>query len=95
MGQGDTRKHEIQDDDARGACGRNCSLRAESADHGVKADYTRIKGNVMKAADDMPEGDYGFMPGAGSRTYGAAVVHIADVQAGLCGAAKGEAGPKI
>jgi hypothetical protein len=61
----------------------------------LKQTYTGIKGNVMKAADAMPEGDYGFMPGPGSRTYGAAVVHIADVQAALCGAAKGEAGPKF
>ena len=61
----------------------------------LKQTYTGIKGNVMKAADAMPEGDYGFMPGAGSRTYGAAVVHIADVQAALCGMAKGETGPKI
>ena len=43
----------------------------------------------------MPESDYAFVPGAGSRTYGGAVVHIAVVQAGLCGMAKGEAGPKI
>lgn len=61
----------------------------------LKAGYNQIKGNVMKAADDMPEGDYGFVPGPGSRTYGAAVVHIAQVQANLCGMAKGEAAPKI
>jgi hypothetical protein len=61
----------------------------------LRQTYAGLKGNVMKAADAMPEGDYGFMPGPGSRTYGAAVVHIADVQANLCGAAKGEAGPKI
>ncbi len=50
---------------------------------------------MTKAADEMPEADYGFIPGPGSRTYGAAVVHIAEVQAALCGMAKGEAGPKI
>jgi len=61
----------------------------------LKQSYTQIKGNVMKAADEMPESDYGFIPGPGSRTYGAAVVHIADVQVEVCGAAKGEAGPKI
>jgi len=61
----------------------------------LKQSYTQIKGNVMKAADEMPDSDYGFVPGPGSRTYGAAVVHIADVQAEVCGAAKGEAPPKI
>src|ERR1700676_4025603 len=60
----------------------------------VRQTYAGNKGNIMKAGDAMPEGDYGFMPGPGSRTYGAAVVHIADVQANLCGAARGEAGPK-
>jgi len=61
----------------------------------LKQTYSQVKGNVMKAADEMPEGDYGFMPGPGSRTFGAAVVHIAEAQAGMCGAAKGEAAPKI
>ena len=61
----------------------------------LKQTYAGIKGNVMKAADEMADGDYGFIPGPGSRTFGAAVVHIADVQANLCGAAKGEAAPKI
>jgi hypothetical protein len=57
--------------------------------------YTQIKGDVMKAAADMPESDYGFVPGPGSRTYGAAVVHIAVVQAAVCGMAGGKEAPKI
>jgi DinB family protein len=56
----------------------------------VKANYNQIKGNVMKAAEEMPEADYGFIPGPGSRTYGAAVLHIAEVQAGICAMAQGE-----
>jgi hypothetical protein len=61
----------------------------------LKQNYAQIKATVTKAADDMPDADYGFVPGPGSRTYGAAVVHVAEVQAGLCGMSKGEAGPKI
>jgi uncharacterized damage-inducible protein DinB len=61
----------------------------------LKQGYAGVKGNVMKAAEDMPEGDYGFMPGPGSRTYGAAVLHIATTQAAFCGMVKGEAPPKI
>jgi hypothetical protein len=61
----------------------------------LKQNYAQIKATVTKAADDMPDADYGFIPGPGSRTYGAAVAHIAEVQAGLCGMSKGEAGPKI
>jgi hypothetical protein len=61
----------------------------------LKQGYTQIKGDVMKAAADMPESDYGFVPGPGSRTYGAAVVHIAVVQAAVCGMAGGKEAPKI
>jgi hypothetical protein len=56
----------------------------------VKGNYNQIKGTVTKAAEEMPEADYGFVPGPGSRTYGAAVVHIAEVQAGICAMAQGE-----
>ncbi len=61
----------------------------------LKQNYNEIKGNVVKAAADMPESGYNFMPGKGSRTYGAAVVHIAEVQAAVCGMAGGKAAPKI
>ncbi len=56
----------------------------------VKGNYNQIKNNVMKAAEEMPEADYAFVPGAGSRTYGQAVVHIAEVQMGICAMAQGE-----
>jgi len=61
----------------------------------LKQNYAQIKATVMKAADDMPDADYGFVPGPGSRTYGAAVAHIAGVQAMLCGMASGKEAPKI
>jgi len=61
----------------------------------LKANYNQIKGTVTRAADAMPDADYGFVPGKGSRTYGAAVVHIAEVQAGICGMASGKEAPKI
>ena len=61
----------------------------------LKQGYGQIKGTVMKAAADMPDANYGFVPGKGSRTYGEAVVHIADVQAGICGMASGKDAPKI
>ena len=61
----------------------------------LKGNYNMVKGLVTKAADDMPEGDYGFVPGKNSRTYGAAVVHIAEVQAALCGMSGGAMPPKF
>ena len=36
----------------------------------LKQNYAQIKATVTKAADDMPDSDYGFVPGPGSRTYG-------------------------
>ena len=56
----------------------------------LRANYAQIKADVTKAAADMPEAEYGFVPGAGSRTYGQAVVHIAQVQSALCAMAQGE-----
>jgi hypothetical protein len=61
----------------------------------LKQGYGQIKGTVTKAAADMPEDGYSFVPGKGSRTYGAAVTHIAQVQAMLCGIASGTEAPKI
>jgi uncharacterized damage-inducible protein DinB len=56
----------------------------------LKANYNQIKNNVIKAAEEMPEAEYGFVPGPGSRTYGQAVLHIAEVQMGVCAMAQGE-----
>jgi uncharacterized damage-inducible protein DinB len=56
----------------------------------LKNSYTGIKGTLTKAADQMAEADYAFKASPMERTYGAIVGHIADVQFGLCGNAKGE-----
>jgi hypothetical protein len=56
----------------------------------VKQNYNQIKGTVMRAAEAMPDADYSFVPAMGSRSFGAAVTHIAEVQAGLCGMAEGQ-----
>ena len=56
----------------------------------LKNSYNGIKGTLIKAADEMPDADYSFKASPMERTYGAIVGHIADVQFGLCGNAKGE-----
>jgi len=61
----------------------------------VKGNYEQVKGLVTKAAADMPDDGYAYVPGPGSRTYGAAVTHIAEVQVALCNMAAGAEGPKI
>src|ERR1700722_2470636 len=55
----------------------------------LKAAYTSIKTNITKAAERMPEADYGFKASPDIRTFGALIGHIADVQSRICSAASG------
>lgn len=56
----------------------------------LKANYNQIKNVVLRGAEKMSEADYSFKPAPESRTFGAVVTHIAQVQAALCAMAKGE-----
>ena len=56
----------------------------------AKATYNRIKTNFQKAAEKMPEENYGFAPATGIETFGQRVAHIADSQIGTCSALTGE-----
>lgn len=53
-----------------------------------KGVYEYIKGNVLKAADKMPDSKYGYRPTDSVRSYGQVLAHIADSQFGLCGIAR-------
>ena len=57
--------------------------------------YATTKENLTKAAEKMPEADYGFKPGthADLRTYGALIGHQADNQFIHCAALKGVPNP--
>jgi len=71
-----------------------CALQAQATNPLIaegKATYTGIKNNLTKAAEKMPEDQYGFQPVTEIRTFGALMAHIADTQLGLCSAARGEA----
>ena len=56
-------------------------------------EYSIIKGYIIKAADEMPEANYGFQPTPAVRTYGQLIAHLADSQYDFCAAAKGEKNP--
>lgn len=56
----------------------------------VKRDYRNIRDNFIRAAEKMPEEDYGFKPSPDVRTFGQQVAHVADDQYNLCAPAKGE-----
>ena len=70
-----------------GALGRaqQSSLSAE-----VKSDYQAVRDYFIKAAEEMPEAEYGFKPSPDVRTFGQQVAHVADDQYNLCAPAKGE-----
>src|ERR1700730_11685626 len=56
----------------------------------VKAAYQPVKINILKAAEKMPESEYGFKPTPDVRTFGQLIAHVADAQVGMCGVARGE-----
>jgi hypothetical protein len=55
----------------------------------LKNSYNGIKANLTKAADRMPEDQYGFKASPDIRTFGALIGHIADTQARFCTIAAG------
>ncbi len=56
----------------------------------VKRDYKNIRGFFLRAAEKMPDADYGFKPSPDVRSFGQQVAHVADDQYNLCAPAKGE-----
>src|SRR5690242_3315466 len=68
------------------------TLRAQnsplSAD--LKKDYGSIRDFFVRAAEKMPEENYGFKPSPDVRSFGQQVAHVADDQYNLCAPAKGE-----
>jgi uncharacterized damage-inducible protein DinB len=68
------------------------TLRAQSnpLSTDLKRDYKNIRDFFVRAAEKMPEADYGFKPSADVRSFGQQVGHVADDQYNLCAPAKGE-----
>jgi len=59
-----------------------------------KGVYNYIVGNVVAAAEKMPEENYSFKPTPDVRSFGQLVGHVADAQYGICAMAAGEPNPK-
>jgi uncharacterized damage-inducible protein DinB len=55
--------------------------------------WTQVTRQVTRAAEQMPEADYGYRPVETVRTFGQLVGHIAGAQAMMCAIALGEAPP--
>lgn len=56
----------------------------------VRKDYRTVRDYFIRAAEKMPEADYGFKPSPDVRSFGQQVAHVADDQYNLCAAARGE-----
>ena len=56
----------------------------------LKQFYTVRKGDLLKAADRMPAGDYDFKPAPDVRSFGQLIAHIADAQMNFCSGANGK-----
>lgn len=68
---------------AQPASGSGLSAEAKQA-------YNSVKNNILKAAEKMPEENYGFQPVPEIRTFGALVAHIADAQTRFCSTVMGQ-----
>ena len=56
----------------------------------IKQGYNRIKTNLSKAAEKVPEDQYGFKPSPDIRSFGELIGHIATAQIRTCNAVLGE-----
>jgi uncharacterized damage-inducible protein DinB len=56
----------------------------------VRRDYEGVRDFFIRAAEKMPEADYGFKPTPEVRTFAQQVAHVADDQYNLCAPARGE-----
>ena len=57
---------------------------------GIKSTHDLVKGNILKAAAQVPEDLYAFKPTPDVRSMGAMFAHIADANFMICGVASGE-----
>ena len=67
------------------AFARNDALTAD-----VRTDYRSIRDYFIRAAEKMPESEYGFKPTPEVRSFAQQIGHVADDQYNLCAPAKGE-----
>jgi hypothetical protein len=59
----------------------------------IKNAYNGIKTNLTKAAEKMPEDQYGFKASPDIRTFGQLIGHVADVQGRICATVAGSTPP--
>jgi uncharacterized damage-inducible protein DinB len=56
----------------------------------VRADFRTVEDYIVRAAEKMPDAEYGFKPSPEVRSFAQQIAHVADDQYNLCAPAKGE-----
>jgi len=71
-----------------------CALAVENPlSMAVKGQYGMAKDVIMRSAEKVPAGDYGFKATDEVRSFGQLVAHVADAQYGFCSAVRGQKSP--
>lgn len=66
---------------------------AQSAPDGYRLPYEIVKGNILKAAEQVSEANYSFKPTPEVRTFGQLIGHIANANFMICSGASGQKSP--
>ena len=78
------------------AAGQQMQHQEHKGDHlvaGMRSLQQQVAGFLVKAAEQMPEADYGFKPTPDVRSFGELIGHVANAQYMFCSGATGEASP--
>src|SRR5258708_6890328 len=67
-----------------------CLAQSNPLSADVRRDYKGVRDFFIRAAEKMPEANYGFKPSPDVRTFGEVVAHVADDQYNLCAPAKND-----
>jgi uncharacterized damage-inducible protein DinB len=73
--------------------GASTALAQDPMTSAAKGTLGLIKGNVVKAAEQMSEENYAFKPTPDVRSFGQLIGHIADANFMICASATGAANP--
>jgi len=73
--------------------GSGAALAENPISDGQKMLYNMAKNNIVRAAEKMPEENYGFKPTPDVRSFGQVIGHVADAQYLFCSAVLGKTNP--
>jgi len=72
-----------------GQMGQMANQTPPSMADAIRQQYNSVKGNLLKAADKMPDDGYSFQATPAERSFGGWIGHVADAQTSGCSRALG------